>query len=61
MSQLKPLKRAEQGKRPIFEINRTKIDWKTPAKDVGLVTGISILNENGIGIEQNGIGIGIEY
>ena len=25
------------------------------------LAGISIPNENGIGIEQNGIGIGIEY
>ena len=37
MSQLKPTNRAEQGERPIFEMNGTKIDWKTPVKDVGLV------------------------
>ena len=37
MSQLKPTNRAEQGERPIFEMNGTIIDWKTPVKDVGLV------------------------
>ena len=38
MSQLKPTNREEQGERPIFEMNGTIIDWKTPVKDVGLVT-----------------------